>query len=245
MRTRTLISACVGEAKSMPSLPFLACRIFDMIVKVDITVNNEVSDPMVGTRQFDEDALLEVVLKTFWQNGFAATSMIDVAAATGVLRGSLYNAYGDKERLFLLAYERYSSRFLDYVRQVLSDPDPAAALTALFKGLITHMTEGAPSRGCLTTKTAIESPLAGKAIEARIKRLLDDFTALIRDALSTPAARRKLSCDPAVAADLAVTFTRGLAVMERAYRNPRHLKNMAQQFVRILLPGAKRPQARR
>ena len=102
------------------------------------------------------------------------------------------------------------------------------------------MSEGAPSRGCLTTKTAIELPLAGKAIEARVKRLIEDFTALIRDALSTPAARRKLSCDPDVAADLVVTFTRGLAVMERAYRNPRHLEKMSQQFVRILLPEAKR-----
>lgn len=195
---------------------------------------------MVGTRQFDEDELLEVALKTFWQNGFAATSMIDVAEATGVQRGSLYNAYGDKERLFLLAYERYAERFLASVRQTLSHPDPAVALTALFKEAIANMSEGAPTRGCLTTKTAIELPLAGKAIEARVKRLLEDFTALIRAALSTPAARQRLSCDPAAAADLAVTFTRGLAVMERAYRNPRHLEKMAQQFVRVLLPVAGR-----
>jgi AcrR family transcriptional regulator len=195
---------------------------------------------MVGTRQFDEDALLEVALKTFWQNGFAATSMIEVAEATGVQRGSLYNAYGDKERLFLLAFERYSSRFLDAVRQALSNPDPAVALTTMFKALVANMSEGAPSRGCLTTKTAIELPLAGKAVEARIKRLIEDLTALIREALSTSAARRRLSCNPDVAADLAVTFTRGLAVMERAFRNPQHLEKMAQQFVRILLPGAKR-----
>jgi AcrR family transcriptional regulator len=195
---------------------------------------------MVGTRQFDEDALLEASLKTFWQNGFAATSMIEVAEATGVQRGSLYNAYGDKERLFLLAFERYSSRFLGSVRQALSNPDPAAALTAMFKGMIANMSEGAPSRGCLTTKTSIELPLAGKAIEARVKRLNQDLTAVIGDALSTATARRKLSCDPEVAADLAVTFARGLAVMERAYRNPQHLEKMAQQFVRILLPGAKR-----
>jgi len=50
--------------------------------------------------------------------------------------------------------------------------------------------------------------------------LLEDFTALIRDALSTPAARRKLSCDPSIAADLVVTFTRGLAVMERPFAIP-------------------------
>jgi AcrR family transcriptional regulator len=195
---------------------------------------------MVGTRQFDEDALLEAALETFWRHGFVATSMIDVAEATGVQRGSLYNAYGDKERLFLLAYERYASRFLEFVKQTLSTPDPSVALTALFKGVIAHMIEGAPSRGCLTTRTAIELPVAGKAIEARVKRLIEDFTALIRDALSTPAARRKLSCDPDMAADLAVTFTRGLAVMERAYRNPRHLEKMSEQFVRILLPEARR-----
>jgi AcrR family transcriptional regulator len=192
---------------------------------------------MVGARQFDEDALLEVALMTFWQNGFAGTSMIDVAQATGVLRGSLYNAYGGKERLFLLAFERYASRFLDSVRQALSSPDPAVALNALFKRIIANMSEGAPTRGCLTTKTAIELPLAGKAIEARLKRLLEDFTALLRNALSTPTARQKLSCAPGAAADLVVTFTRGLAVMERTYRNPRHLEKMSRQFVRILLPN--------
>ena len=220
-------------------LIFLAC-IFDIIVKIDTAVNNQLTDSMVGTRQFDEDALLEAALDTFWRNGFVATSMIDVAEATGVQRGSLYNAYGDKERLFLLAFERYATDFLDFVRHALSNPDPAVALTTLFKGSIAHMSEGAPSRGCLTTKTVIELPLAGKAIEARVRRLIEDFTALIRDALSTPAARRKLSCDPGMAADLVVTFTRGLAVMERAYRNPRHLEKMAEQFVRILLPEDKR-----
>ncbi|MEN3379149.1 MAG: TetR/AcrR family transcriptional regulator, transcriptional repressor for nem operon [Hyphomicrobiales bacterium] len=212
-----------------------------MFVKIDTDVKNEVLSPMAGTRQFDEEALLEAALETFWQNGFAATSMIDVAEATGVQRGSLYNAYGDKEQLFLLAFERYSGRFLDSVRQALSNPDPAVALMALFKGVVANMSKGGPSsRGCLTTKTAIELPLAGKAIEARVKRLIEDFTALIRDALSTPAARRMLSCEPDVAADLAVTFTRGLAVMERAYRNPRHLEKMSEQFVRILLPEGKR-----
>jgi AcrR family transcriptional regulator len=232
----------------MPISRFPASRFFDRIVKIGAAVNDKIDTPvkngligaMVGTRQFDEDAMLEVALKTFWQNGFVATSMIDVAQATGVQRGSLYNAYGDKERLFLLAFERYADHFLGFVKDALSDPDPAAALTALFIGLIAHMSEGAPSRGCLSTKTAIEFPLAGKAIEARVKRLIGDFTALIREALSTPAARQRLSCDSAMAADLAVTFTRGLAVMERAFRNPKHLEKMAQQFVRVLLPEARR-----
>ena len=52
---------------------------------------------MVGTRQFDEDEMLAGALEVFWRKGFTGTSMIDLAEATGIQRGSLYNAYGDKE----------------------------------------------------------------------------------------------------------------------------------------------------
>jgi len=99
--------------------------------------------------------------------------------------------------------------------------------------------EGAPSRGCLTTRRR-SNCRCGKAIEARVKRLLEDYTAVIRDALSTPGARRKLSCDPEIAADLVVTFTRGLAVMEARLSQSQHLEKMSQQFMRILCrkPGA-------
>src|SRR5215212_7875521 len=101
-----------------------------MTSKLTLLSMNEYFRPDGRRATVHEDALLEVALETFWRNGFAATSMIDVAQATGVQRGSLYHAYGDKERLFLLAYERYSDRFLDFVRQALSNPDPALALTA-------------------------------------------------------------------------------------------------------------------
>ena len=41
------------------------------------------------------------------------TSLSDIARDAGVQRGSLYNAFGSKEALFLFAYERYSSEYLD------------------------------------------------------------------------------------------------------------------------------------
>lgn len=192
---------------------------------------------MVGTRQFDEDALLEAALLAFWQNGFEATSMIDVARATGVLRGSLYNAYGDKEQLFLLAFDRYAARFLASAREALSNADPALALDAFFKAAIANMTGGAPSRGCLTTKTAIELPRAGKAIGARVRGLIEALEELVEGVLSTPSARRRLTCDPRAAAELIVTFTRGLAVMERT-RDRDHLERIASNFVRTLLRPA-------
>jgi hypothetical protein len=57
---------------------------------------------MVGIRRFDEDKVLADALDLFWRKGLRATSMLDLAAATGVRRGGLYNDFGDKEHLFLL-----------------------------------------------------------------------------------------------------------------------------------------------
>jgi len=195
---------------------------------------------MVGTRQFDEDVVLGKALDLFWRKGFAATSMIDLARATGVQRGSLYNAYGGKERLFLLAFESYAGRFLDGARRALAAPDPRKALAAFFAAAIANMTGGSPSRGCLTTRTATETSRVGAAVEARLRALLGDLESLVRAALSTDRARRALSTEPAAAADLVVTFTRGLAVMERVHGDRRRLQRSAARLVAVLFPAAPR-----
>ena len=60
---------------------------------------------MAGVRQFDEGAMIATALDLFWRQGLAATSMPDLAQATGIQRGSLYNAYGDKETIFLRSFD--------------------------------------------------------------------------------------------------------------------------------------------
>ena len=39
-------------------------------------------------------------MDVFWNDGFAATSLDDVSAATGLNRPSLYGAFGDKRALY-------------------------------------------------------------------------------------------------------------------------------------------------
>jgi len=197
---------------------------------------------MVGVRQFDEDKVLADALEVFWRKGLRATSMLDLAEATGVQRGSLYNAYHDKEELFLLAFDRYATRFLDMARNALDAPDARAALATLFKTIITNMTRGAPSRGCLTTKTATDSALTGDAVREKLRDLLDRFESVIADALSRHEG--ELALPPREAALLIVTFTRGLAVMERVYQDRPRLEETAFAFVETLLatgaPGPRR-----
>jgi AcrR family transcriptional regulator len=47
-------------------------------------------------REFDEAKALEKAIKCFWERGYEATSMRDLATKMGISAPSLYNTYGDK-----------------------------------------------------------------------------------------------------------------------------------------------------
>jgi TetR/AcrR family transcriptional regulator, transcriptional repressor for nem operon len=210
--------------------------IFDIIVKVDIDVKNEPPTSeaaMVGVKQFDETAVIQSALDLFWRKGLVATSMLDLAEATGVQRGSLYNAYGGKDAIFLIAFEVYAERFLGMVRAALDKTDPHAALTAFFKAVIANMSSGSPARGCLTTRTAIEA--AGPAVQARVRQWLDEIEATIHAALAAPGVAGRLALPPKAAAHLLVTFTRGLAVMERVHHDTGRLSETATALIRLMI----------
>ena len=63
-------------------------------------------------REFDHDDVLRIAFDQFWRKGVRGTSLSDIARDAGVQRGSLYNAFGSKEALFLCAYERYAGDYL-------------------------------------------------------------------------------------------------------------------------------------
>ncbi len=190
---------------------------------------------MVGVRQFDEQVVLTQALDLFWRKGLRATSMLDLAKITGVQRNSLYNAYGSKEALFLLAFESYAERVLQAVRKAFSNSDPSRALLAFLEVGIVNMASGVPPRGCLTTKTATEPDILNTAVQNRLQTLLDEMEATATAALSSLHARERLVLEPAMTAHVVVTFSRGLAVMERVHQDSTSLRKAAKALVRVLI----------
>jgi AcrR family transcriptional regulator len=110
---------------------------------------------MVGIRQFDEDKVLADALDLFWRKGLRATSMPDLAAATGVQRGSLYNAFGGKEDLFLLAFDRYAARFLETARKSLDAPAADVALARFLDAALELALGQDPDTGLATWVSAM------------------------------------------------------------------------------------------
>jgi hypothetical protein len=88
------------------------------------------------------------------------------------------------------------------------------------------MTSGSPPRGCLTTRTALDAAISSTAVRRRVQGLLSRLEQLISEAISSaPLAR------------VVVTFTRGLAVMERAGYGRKQLEEAAATFVDALVGG--------
>lgn len=190
---------------------------------------------MVGARQFDEEEVIAIALDVFRRKGLHDATMQDLATATGVQRGSLYNAYGDKETIFLRAFDQYASQFLELSRKAFEQGGSIAArLHNFLLFIIVNMTSGSPQQGCFTTRTALDMGISSDAVRARVQAILSGLEQIIAKEMAAGSSKLQ----PAEAVQLArviVTFTRGLAVMERVGYSRKQLKEAAATFVEAIL----------
>nr|WP_244645782.1 TetR/AcrR family transcriptional regulator [Bradyrhizobium campsiandrae] len=183
---------------------------------------------------------MRIAFDQFWRNGVRGTSLSDIARDAGLQRGSLYNAFGSKEALFLEAYERYAADYLLALQKALGAGSLRKRLTAFFDLTIMNFRSGTPPRGCPTTRGLMELGAAeGEGLDEDARKafagLMARITALVRDTLSAGAARGEFGGDPAAAALHIVTMTRGLAVLERAFDDEPQLRKIAAHTIDLVL----------
>ncbi|PZS34222.1 MAG: TetR/AcrR family transcriptional regulator [Pseudonocardiales bacterium] len=111
-------------------------------------------------RSFDDDVVVDRAMDAFWTNGYANTSPAQLAAATGVGKGSLYNAFNSKRELFDRALTRYDRLGFEFTEDVLSRPGSTReCIGSLLRVLVDCDAAQPVRRGCLAVNTAVE--LAG------------------------------------------------------------------------------------
>ena len=191
---------------------------------------------MAMVRQFDEDELINKVLEVFWQKGWQSTAMKDLSDAARVQRGSLYHAYGDKEQLFLLAFARYSKQVLYEAKQVLENGnDVAKILMNFFDAAISSMLSDGKNLGCFTTQTMIETEYLSETVRGAVQEFMQALEKTLEEALQQEHLQAQLNLPVSEAVKLIMTFSRGIAVMERLYPDAEYLQNLCQNFIKILV----------
>src|SRR5579872_3265240 len=107
-------------------------------------------------RQYDPERALAAAGDVFWKRGYAATSLDELAAATGMNRPSLYAAFGDKRDLYLKTLERYRDRSRTIGAGIVADDPPLRVFLRRFyeAALDVYFAGGEDVRGCYSISTA-------------------------------------------------------------------------------------------
>ncbi|AFY32174.1 TetR/AcrR family transcriptional regulator [Calothrix sp. PCC 7507] len=133
-------------------------------------------------REFDTDEVLAIAMELFWQLGYANTSMKDIVQATGIQPGSLYAAFGDKEKLFQQALKKYTQEF--FRASMPRHRPPLECIQKWFEHLAKAMTNDSKHKGCLIINTAVERESHSPSTIAIIEDRLDEIESFFRQNLA-------------------------------------------------------------
>jgi len=194
--------------------------------------------PRGRPRAYDPEIALQRATESFWRAGYAATSLDDLSAATGMNRPSLYGAFGDKRELYLAALRRYWELSHVAMEEALAyDRTLREALRRLYRKALAGYFGGKDGpRGCFAIGTATTEAVRDPKIRALLAegfQMIDDaFAARIRFARDHGDLPK--GADPAALAMLASATLHTLAIRSRAGASRSTLEAMADATVHLI-----------
>lgn len=121
----------------------------------------------------------------FWEKGYEATTTQDLCERTGLGRGSLYNAFGSKHRLYEESVRRYAETWAVAQLAELSKPGPARErLRRMMVGVIDADLADPRRRGCLALNAAIEVSGRDGEVPNLVRRQFLDLEQALCDVIS-------------------------------------------------------------
>jgi TetR/AcrR family transcriptional regulator, transcriptional repressor for nem operon len=198
---------------------------------------------MARPRKFDESDVIAAARDEFWSRGYAATSVDDLTFVTGLGKGSLYGAFGDKHRLFLRALDDYIGMMLDGVRAQLRDPAHTAydRLTRHIRAQAREIAADKSRRGCMMAKSAAELSATDETVERAVEHAYATWMTELADCIKE--AQRDGTIDkkqnPQALATALVAFMRGQEALHKGGTKPAQLKASAEQMIALIPAGPK------
>ncbi|MDX9839464.1 MAG: TetR/AcrR family transcriptional regulator [Azoarcus sp.] len=192
---------------------------------------------MPWEKSFDEEEAVGKAMKVFWEKGYEPASMADLIAGTGISRGSLYNAFGGKEQLFIKALQKYDT---DYRRATLAEleamDDPKRAIATLFENFVTDTVADPEKKGCFLVNTASALTAHGDEVNRIVRNGLRELEGFFRRCIEVAQARKQVpaSLDPENTAKGLVGMVVAIRVLGRGMFDESALRTVAAQAQRLL-----------
>ena len=192
---------------------------------------------MARFKEFDTDDVLDKAMDVFWSKGFKATSVQDLVSAMGINRGSIYDTFGNKIRLFSLALSRYQ---IDAPSQKLLNNaetgNPREEIEDFFNGLLNRHGCFEEKRGCLITNSIVELANQNERIAIHFKKHIKN----LEDALYTLIIRGQKTGDitpwrdPRSLARTMLASAQGMTVISKVNSSQEVLSDIAKTVLSSL-----------
>lgn len=125
-------------------------------------------------------------MNVFWKKGYEATSMQDLVDATGLLKGSLYGAFGDKRALYMIALAHYDqTRIQAGIDMLTAEGSGRGKITQLFESVIESAKTRVFAGGCLLCNASVEMAPIDAAVESSVKGSIRRLQAAVTSAIKS------------------------------------------------------------
>ena len=170
---------------------------------------------MARPRTFTEAEVLDKAVEVFWEKGYRHTSVQDLVDHLGINRASIYNAFGDKDQLFLRTLEHYQALNQVVIRELFEHENSVrAGIEKLLSAALKKNAEQHPE-GCMIVNCTLELSQNNAELLNFLRNNSRIFISVMREYLSSGISRGELSAelDTTAVASYFFTFHNGLQVM--------------------------------
>jgi TetR/AcrR family transcriptional regulator, copper-responsive repressor len=188
-------------------------------------------------KAYDRDTALKAMRNVFWAHGYAATSLDDLSASSGMNRPSLYNAFGDKAGVFMAVLDDYVDQVRAVYQQVFwADLPLDRSLRHIYETVLKLYTSREGPRGCFIVGVALTQALNDEAIAQRVRTSLAELDAAFLRRLQKAQNAGELSAgaDLDMLASLASATHSALSVRARAGVERAQLDRLIDSTIRAI-----------
>lgn len=191
---------------------------------------------MARSKSFDPAEKLEVAMHLFWGRGYEATSLENLEETLTLKRFSIYNAYGDKLKLYKSCLELYLARFYYPAIKVLHNPGGLAGIEQFFNDQIDFMARYPQGKGCFVFKASLEMEREHPEVSELTRKAQDDLRQAFAQALKLAEQKGALShlVEPEASSRWLLTIYRGLVSSETVERDQAWMADFTHQLKHLL-----------
>jgi TetR/AcrR family transcriptional regulator, copper-responsive repressor len=192
--------------------------------------------PRGRPRAFDQDVALNAAMLQFWQHGYEATSISDLAAAMGLNPPSIYGTFGDKRALFEQAVDKYQMGLGCFAARALAEEtDTRKAFERLLMEAAASFTQADTPQGCMVVLSALNCTDADSDVRESLANRRRQSSQMFAQRIAEASARGAIPphIDPAVLTNLIVTVFQGMSIRARDGSTRAELEAVAQQTMKL------------